>query len=651
MHAKKKWVNELICLALIVIFPISVIGQPAAPPAQPAQPTAPAKPLPPADPTAILKVIPQDATAFLAIQNLKQLDATIQAIALQLGFPLGPNGMFPAPLDWVKGNFGIMGGLNENSSLALVVLDCKDVPNMQALADAGKVAIFIPCTDSNALTAAMSPTKEGELIKFNFMENQLYGAEKGGFLVLSTQAQAVQAVIKAQGQGVLKTMSPERVKAFGKHDLFGWFSPQRISNEIRLEIAEFLKGLMLMGNPNADQEYIEESTKNMTRLIDEMLVWTFGLKLDAKEGLKLNFYGQAKEGTEMAEQMAAIKPADKPLFVGLPDERVIFAMGSTINANNPAQEKQIRTALNQIMKAPQQMGIDLSQNHLDTIKDTLIKLILSTKSLCFSISSLSPQDGKGLVGAAKIVRVDNSQKFLTEVRGFMKTLKQIIMELAKSDTEAELTEEELKALDECIVYKENAEQVTGAVVDHLVVDLEKIPAITAEDIAEINNIIGAEGILFRFAAVGDNHVAVTFGGGQQRLATIIQNLNNEAAPLLQTPYVKKAIDRLPTDGLTGVGYLSVENLLAIIMNIANAVGQPLPVPLVMREAAPIAFTATIVDKSASQFDVIVPMELVLSAKDMVVPMMSMMMMGGGGEIDEGDLEEPVPPPVPDSGIN
>ena len=77
-----------------------------------------------------------------------------------------------------------------------------------------------------------------------------------------------------------------------------------------------------------------------------------------------------------------------------------------------------------------------------------------------------------------------------------------------------------------------------------------------------------------------------------------------------------------------------------------AVGQPLPLPLALKKAAPIAITVTQVDKPARQFDLLVPMELATSVKEMAMPMIGMMMMGQqqpGAAPDEGEETEEEPP--------
>jgi hypothetical protein len=607
--------------------------------------------MPPANPMAVFEAIPADATAFVVVRNLKELNNEIQRVAAQFGFVLGPNGMFPAPLDLVKMNLGITGGLSENSSLALVVLSCRDVAALAELEGAGKLALLIPCHDVDALTAAMAPQKEGDLLKINLMDQELNAAVKGDFLVVG-KPQAVKTVLQAK-DGILKTIAPDRVKAYNQQDLFAWFTPAGISKEIRQEINEFMNGIFTMGSmtgdPEAGAEYAKLALDNINKVFDEMKAFALGLNLDAKAGLTLNVYSRAKEGTEMAQHMAAAKPADKPLLTGVPDEPFIITAGFTNTANNPYQEKQIRMALDMYEKMAKQYGLNIAPEKVNIIKESIVRLFMSFETAGFSISALSPEGVEGLIGMAKIVRVTDSKQSQADVRKLITTIKEVIMELAKSDAEAELDEEDLKTLDEIIVIQESAEKTAGAVVDHFIINLEKIPSIEPEDLVEIKNITGMEGVLIRIAAVGKNHIVVTFGGGPERFTKILELVSKGQAPLADSPYIKSVANRIPTEGLIVEGYISVENILRLVMNVTTAVGQPLPMPLMMRQSAPIAFTGTKVDQTAQQMDILIPMELVLSVKDMVMPMITMMMMGGGPG-QQQQAPAPGTAPAPDEGL-
>jgi len=125
MGKTRRWTVSLLCLSILLAAPAAMWAQEAT------APSPATKAAPPADPTAVLKVIPENATAFLAVRNLQEFDQDIIDVAIKLGIPLGPNGVFPGVLDLMKSNLQIAAGLQDNSSLAAVVLDCRQVQSFQ----------------------------------------------------------------------------------------------------------------------------------------------------------------------------------------------------------------------------------------------------------------------------------------------------------------------------------------------------------------------------------------------------------------------------------------------------------------------------------------------------------------------------------------
>ena len=76
---KRRW---LACLLCLLIAPVGLMAQVVTEP--PAGGSTPAV----GSTQALLNVIPADATAFLAIRNLKELDNDGVSVSTQLGFPL-----------------------------------------------------------------------------------------------------------------------------------------------------------------------------------------------------------------------------------------------------------------------------------------------------------------------------------------------------------------------------------------------------------------------------------------------------------------------------------------------------------------------------------------------------------------------------------
>jgi hypothetical protein len=225
------------------------------------------------------------------------------------------------------------------------------------------------------------------------------------------------------------------------------------------------------------------------------------------------------------------------------------------------------------------------------------------------------------------------------------SLKQLAIDTAKKQGQPD---DKINPIADAIQWKEKAESIEGATVDHFVVDIDKLPRDengnpNAEDIEKIKSFVGKEGVLIRVAAMADNHVVVTFGGGQKRFSQVLELAAKDDPGLAQTPTLRVVTARLPKGPRLVEGYLALDQLLDFVMTTAAQMGQPIPIPLQLRNAAPIAFTVTKVTDTSQETQVLVPMELMVSVKDLIGPIM--MMMGGGMQPPPEPSEEPAPPPT------
>src|SRR5690606_36667475 len=96
---------RMLSLALLLAVPSSILAQ------------APAAA--PADPNAVLKAIPANASAFVAIPSLQQLDQNVKGLAQQLQLV----GLIPSPLEYLKSSTGLSKGINESAGVAFVILN------------------------------------------------------------------------------------------------------------------------------------------------------------------------------------------------------------------------------------------------------------------------------------------------------------------------------------------------------------------------------------------------------------------------------------------------------------------------------------------------------------------------------------------------
>jgi len=621
MRKMKPWMGGIAILSAVLTAPLAVVAQET--------------PATPAVSSSLLNVIPKDATAFLAIRHLKELDGKITAFADKLGFKLGgEQAMWPAPLDWVKETLQIGDGLDDNGGVAIVLLNCAELQTTGAAMS--RMALYLPTTKPAAMLEALGAQKQEDIYSLLLAGQPMHAKAGKAHLVLASTPEALREALKTDG-GIGQSMPKDRIAAFNQDDLSGWFNFRGISPQVRQEIEGMFTGLMMMGGAGNPMTAAEQA-KNITKFLEEGDVLAFSVRIDAAKGVTLSGYSSMKPDTEYGRIMAGTKPSAEPLLIGLPDESVIFAFGGASNGSVPGVEDQLRKTFDQILNE-QMFGEIMSSEELKSFKDELVQLLVQVDAINMSAAGLPAEGGGGMIGGVSVITVKDSRKWQEQARGLFANVKKIILKAAE---QPDITEEELKAVDAAIQIKENAEKLGDAVVDHFVVDLRQIPDLTEEDIAEVEAVIGKEGVLVRIVAMDPKHVVISFGGGAKRCQDIMNNVSQGKAPLADNKFIKMVADRLPKGPRLSEGYLHLENLLKLVIDISNQLNEPFPFPLMIPETAPLSFTNVKVSDTAQQIDLLIPMETITTAKTAIEPLLGMMMGGMMGG-PPGGMDMPVEP--------
>ncbi len=634
-------IGAILC-SLLVAIPGSILVA-RAPEAQgTAGPAKPVKPAAPKDPIAVLKAIPASAAAFVAVKNIAEVDYDISEILTKLELPLEQIG-FPGLITMIKEQAGIQEGLEVNSGAAIALLDCAAVTKSDELDK--RAVILLPTDKADALVKALGGgEKQGDSYQLTLGSEPAIAVEKSGFLVIASAegADAIKEVVQAK-EGIDKAMAPDRLKAYGDADVFAWAGTRRLSKELRAEFVNTLKGMMMMGGSGMESGEIDNSIAELNKFLDELKEVSLSLTLDAKIGLKGTFWYQAMPESDIAKRLAGVKASDSSLLIGLPDESMIAAAGWL----NTLREEDVKKTVDQLLK-PEILGGDVDEEQIKVIKESTVKLATSFEQSALSVAGLPSESEDGLIGVTVVARVANSQQTQAEIRRLFTTVRDTLVKTAVSN--GSLTEDESKTVNEAIQLKQDAEKLSGAVVDHFVVDLARIPDLEEESIEQLKSVLGQEGILIRIAAIGERNVAITFGGGAKRFAQVVDLVQKNQAPLADRKAIKMVADRLPGAKRIAEGYFSVDQLLATIMDVMAKTGQMMPFPLNMKETAPLSVMASQLDPATAEVNVLVPIELAQSAAEMVKPMMMMFMGGMGGpgmtmpeDENEGEEEaEPTP---------
>jgi hypothetical protein len=247
-------------------------------------------------------------------------------------------------------------------------------------------------------------------------------------------------------------------------------------------------------------------------------------------------------------------------------------------------------------------------------------LIGDIRHMSMSVSGLPP-DQDGMIGVTVLLTTEGKSAKVCS------TMSEMVAGMVKVFADNEEAREWVSLFE----YKAGAETSGSVKVDHFTI---KLPSeVDGEDREKANKIIGKEGILLRVAAVTDQRVAITFGGGSERLAQVVKAAQTDAAPLASDEGIQRVSAFLPKKR-SAEGYLAVDRLLTMIGEIAKVAGKPLGVTM-PEINAPIAFVTAPAGKAGSQNDVFVPLEAIVAVKDAVINAMGQKMNPAAQT--EGDL--------------
>jgi hypothetical protein len=582
----------------------------------------------PTDPAALWKAIPADATAFIALRDLKELNDDVQKSWQNLKLP---ENVVPNLVDLVRGSLQFGPSFNETGGVAVVVLSLAEVKSAEEIEN--RITLFFPSKDPEAMSKAMGGEKDGDAIKLEFMGEPSVVGTKEGYLIVAKDAAALKSALQTKG-GVIAALSPERQKVFSQSDIYGWGNFRGVSKELRDTVREQMEQAM-SSLPPPLMAMQKGNIEQFNQLLEEGQEAGFGLSLDPKRGLSGHFYMSMKPDSKMGKEIAGIKPTDGSLLIGLPNEPTILAVGTVAGSSSGDQLKQVFDGL----LGAEGIEESVDKAKLTKVRDLLIALLGSLQKMSVGVSGLPAEGGEGMIGVSIVGEVRNADEFKKQARELFTVAKELAVDAAKKSGESE---EDVKKVADAIQWKENAEKLGGANVDQLSFDLSKAPGANEEDLEQAKKIIGKEGVLVRIGSIGQNRVMVTFGGGARRFETLAGAAGKGDAPLAEHADIKKVADRLPTGPKFIEGYINIEHLFALIMDIDNEVDGGIPFPLALRNSAPIAFTGTKVGEAGQQVDVVVPMELLRSLADMVRPLLGAFMGGAPGPAPEA----PQPPAEP-----
>jgi hypothetical protein len=566
----------------------------------------------PAGPTDLLEAIPDEAWGFAGIPNLKAFDGKLADLAEKLNFPIGP------PIALAMGQLGVGEGLRETGGVGLVVLD----PTQYSMPP-DDMAILLPTTDAKALMSAFNPQDAGEgLQKIEIMGKGLFIMPKGGFVVIGTDKNTVKFIAEAK-KGIRKSMKPECIERYGKADLYAMVN-LRPAIEMAKPLAGQVVSMFMLGAMDGDEnaaERIQKTAQDVVNLLDELTTLEISLGFD-DVGLQLSFFLSFNEGT-ITKKIATLKATPSALLAGLPKEPYLVAMG--VQGGEPGDSTLQQGIMDMLMSRPE-VGKYLDKAKMGELQKLGNALRANVRDYGLTIS-LMPEGSDGMLGITGVWQT-------TDVKATMEGIQKLV-EGYKGMSKDEKVNKFLASLS----YKAGAEKVGDVSVDQVTLDLSKILAAVREvsDMPpstapagespvelKVKKAIGKEGIVFRIAPAGDKNVVCTLGGGLKRLEEVMKLAAAGQCPLSEDPGIVKDRKKLPKARMFEL-YVSADRILKVVKAITGSE----QVPVMPEINAPLAVSLA-AEKNYGRLDLVVPTELIVEIKNIVLQVMMGGGFGGGG---------------------
>lgn len=565
------------------------------------------------DPKEMLKFVPQDCWGFVMLQSMETLDeklTQIQKIVPMEGVPPSITPMMLMPLGITPQENPI----DMKAPVGVVMLDS----NKFGGGDYTKsIVALVPVKDGKALVTKLGGGEpaDGVITCKSPMGEDMFAVIRDSYVLLGQNQDALKAAAKPE-----KTMGDDVIEARGSllktSDIY-------VSVSVRTLVAahkDMIMGMlpMLAAGAGGDVKSLEQ----LLQMFMEMESFDMSVRLD-EAGLAMRFLNIPKKGSDLEKLMLDTKNSSESLLAVLPQEKYLFAIGSTGGYSEHAAKFGDQNILGTVLKSAQLPGLD--ETAVKTIDGEIQKMFKSLGPWAASISGM-PEGKDGLFGATVALESKDPAEFVNSIRTIYETVWKV------SD------DEDIEELKKNIVHAKEAETIDGNKVDTVTVKLDglaELAAMDPDDLKNAQSLLGKE-IVFRFGVVGDKHVVFAFGGGKDRYQTICQSVKTKSSNSLRHDKGIGEISKVLPNPHSAEGYFAVDNILTTIKSALKATGEEDDIPEVPVMNAPVAIGAAQIG-SVQRMDFFVPMKVIEAVKSMVMESMKADM----NAFDEGEEEDEV----------
>ena len=590
--------------------------------------TAPVETAPaPVEP--ILSLIPEDAIAFVVINNVKSTTANLDEYFAQIGLSDLVTTVIPGgSLGFLQGGMMLGPGFNPDGGLAAVMLDPEkfgmDLETMlgrgdpasqpvaePAIPPAPPFVIFIAGSSVDEVLGKFGPQPGDPYTMVMMPMGLMHAATKGGYIVLSPSAEVLTSVLQAD---------PTPADAFGgeaeilnKAAMAVYMKTQPFAPIVMAQFEQFSRQIQMMGQMSQAKvppaEFMDFYVEMYKELYLQVNSFALGLRW-VPAGLLIEESVTFQPESMLGKWMSILAPDDTKLLDALVNLPYIMAYGQNTSVGEN-QTQMLDLSMAWYDKWAETMAGLFFQSPEDAqkwreISETLYE---QTKGVQLVIGG-GPEDG-GAFGMSYVLKCKDADV----VQGVVGELVVMTLEMMKSfeigaatplspTTQPETQPEKFE-----LIYTADAETVGEISVDTIEIVISELSQELLFDehkAAKLVRILGEDKIRIFVAKADAQTVVITFGGSTPYVAQAIKAVT-EGGTIPADPKVQEVMRYMPENPFS-VLLLNVGNLFSVLNKAAEVEGVT-ALPFNITSKTPIAIGAS-ASGSTLQLGLLAPNELV-----------------------------------------
>jgi uncharacterized protein (TIGR03067 family) len=361
----------------------------------------------------ILKLVPESAWGFVVVNQPAAADAKLQALARQVQLPL------PSPLTLLKQRFNVREGLDENGTMAMVVLPPEgDAPAPSPL-------LLIPVSDYGKFLQQLKPESTTQQVtKIEILHEPLWVRGIGGYAALSDISH----------REVLNSLKPSKEVPAALAAWRQWLSASDVAGVIlpagikqaSVKVQEGVRKVKA-SLPQADKQAkaaavaFDMYAKMFQAAEREVSACGFGLQLDQHNVLRVVGRMSLKPGGEWARLAAEAEPAKENLLQGLPGGPFVLAGGGVMS--DAMREAMTKFSVDIIKGMREFYG--LSEKQADKMSAISADAMKGSRAMSMVLGV--GRSGEPVYSSAiTMMRVDDSRAFMASYGRYLKRYSRLI---------------------------------------------------------------------------------------------------------------------------------------------------------------------------------------------------------------------------------